>query len=107
MKKRLISILVLVTMLFTLLPAQAIVVADNTAVDTGHENNQTKNPFTDVREGSWYYDAVQYAFINGFFNGTSANTFEPEGTMSRGMFVTVLGRMAGVNPVEYTGRCLR
>ena len=48
MKKRLISILVLVTMLFTLLPAQAIVVADNTTVDTGHENNQTKNPFTDV-----------------------------------------------------------
>ena len=61
------------------------------------------NPFWDVPQGSWYYDAVQYARVNGFFYGTSDTTFEPEGTMTRGMFVTVLGRMAGVDPAKYAG----
>ena len=105
MKKRLISILLLVTMLFTLLPAEAMdVVADNinTTVNTMQEKMKLENPFEDVRESSWYYDAVQYARINGFFSGTSANTFDPNGTMSRGMFVTVLGRMAGVDQTAYT-----
>lgn len=104
MKKRLLSILLLLTMLFTLLPAEAMaVVADNinTAVSTAQERKSLENPFADVREGSWYYDAVQYARINGFFSGTSATAFAPDGTMSRGMFVTVLGRMAGVDQSAY------
>lgn len=84
MKKRLISILILVTMLFTLLPAEAMAVLadnDNTSVNTVQEEMRLENPFGDVLEDSWYYDAVQYARINEFFNGTSANTFDPEGTM--------------------------
>lgn len=107
MKKRLISILILVAMLFTLLPAQALTgVADNvtTAGNTVRENMEPENPFTDVLEGSWYYDAVQYAYINGFFNGTDLNTFNPDGTMDRAMFVTVLGRMAGMDPNAYMGQ---
>lgn len=107
MKKRMISILLLVTMLFTLLPAEAMaVVADhvNTAVNTVQENKKLENPFADIRDGSWYYDGVQYAHTNGFFSGTSATTFAPDGTMSRGMFVTVLGRMAGVDQTAYTGQ---
>ena len=39
--------------------------------------------------------------MNGFFAGTSDTTFEPNGTMTRGMFVTVLGRMAGVDTDSY------
>ena len=104
MKKRLISILLLVSMLFTQLPAEVMAVAGNqvnTAVNTVQEKENLENPFMDVREGSWYYDAVQYARINGFFSGTSANTFDPDGTMSPGMFVTVLGRMAGVDQTAY------
>lgn len=50
-------------------------------------------PFTDVREGDWFYDAVAYAYTNGLFNGTSATTFSPNGTMTRSMLVTVLWRM--------------
>lgn len=46
---------------------------------------------------------MRYAGEKGFFSGTSATTFEPYGTMTRGMFVTVLGRMAGVNAGDYTG----
>lgn len=52
-------------------------------------------PFTDVREGDWFYDAVAYAYTNELFNGTSATTFSPNSTMTRSMLVTVLWRMEG------------
>lgn len=55
--------------------------------------------YTDVSEDSWYAEAVNYATENGLFTGTSDSTFDPNGTMTRGMFVTALGRMAGI-PAE-------
>lgn len=54
-------------------------------------------PFDDVNRGDWFYDAVDYVVERGYFNGTSATTFSPDGAMTRGMFVTVLGRMAGAH----------
>ncbi|MEG1317209.1 MAG: chitobiase/beta-hexosaminidase C-terminal domain-containing protein, partial [Oscillospiraceae bacterium] len=53
-------------------------------------------PFTDVAQDAWYRDAVGFAFARNLFNGTSATTFSPETAMTRGMFVTVLGRYAGL-----------
>ncbi len=50
----------------------------------------------DVISSEWYYDTVEFALANGFFNGIDANTFAPNETMTRAMFVTVLGRLAGV-----------
>jgi len=64
---------------------------------------KTENPFKDVKESDWFYSSVQYAFEKGFFAGTSTTTFSPNGTMTRSMFVTVLGRMAGVDPDNYKG----
>lgn len=55
--------------------------------------------YTDVPADSWYGEAVNYAVENGLFTGTSDTTFDPNGTMTRGMFVTALGRMAGI-PAE-------
>lgn len=46
--------------------------------------------FTDVKPGAWYYEAVDYATDEGLFNGTGPDTFDPSGSMTRGMFVTVL-----------------
>ena len=54
--------------------------------------------FQDVSSGAWYYDAVDFVAQRALFNGTSATTFDPKGTMTRGMFITVLGRYAGVDP---------
>ncbi len=54
-------------------------------------------PFTDVKSSDWYYDAVCSAYARNLFNGTSATTFSPTVSMTRGMFVTVLGRLAGVS----------
>ena len=58
--------------------------------------------FTDVPPDAWYYDAVSYTVEAGLFNGTSATAFSPNGGMTRAMFVTVLGRMAGINTDMYT-----
>lgn len=60
--------------------------------------------FTDVKPGSWYYEAVDYAVTEGLFNGTSATTFNPHGTMTRGMFVTVLAnKTENYSAHQYTG----
>ncbi len=62
----------------------------------------TAEKFTDVKPGAWYYTAVDYAVGEKLFNGTSATTFSPNGAMTRGMFVTVLGNKAKIDPAQYT-----
>ena len=96
MTKRLLSILLIVCMLLTMLPVSAL------AAQPAAEGTQISNPFADVKASDWYFNAVQYARVNGFFGGVSSDRFAPQGTMTRGMFVTVLGRMAGVDPANYT-----
>ena len=58
-------------------------------------------PFKDVSASRWYYGNVAYAYMNGLFSGTTDTTFSPETTMTRGMLVTVLWRMAGKPVVNY------
>ncbi len=58
--------------------------------------------FTDVNPNKWYYAAVDYAVGEGLFSGTSAATFSPNEPMTRGMFVTVLGHKAKIDPAQYT-----
>jgi len=53
------------------------------------------NPFIDVSERHWFYDAVRFVHQNNLFQGTSHNVFSPNTPMTRGMMVTVLWRMAG------------
>ena len=59
--------------------------------------------FTDVNTELWYHDAVDFVVSAGLFNGTAVNKFSPDANMTRGMFVTVLGRLAGVNTAGYSG----
>ena len=58
--------------------------------------------FTDVSPSAWYYEAVDYVAKNGLFSGTSTTTFSPNTSMTRGMFVTVLGRFANADTRMYT-----
>lgn len=51
--------------------------------------------FSDVPAGSWYESAVAYAVHGGLFNGVGGNRFDPEGTTSRAMVMTVLARLDG------------
>ncbi len=59
-------------------------------------------PFTDVYKSASYYRAIQFVYENELFQGTSATKFEPDTTMTRAMFVTVLGRLAKVNVNNYS-----
>jgi len=95
--KRIISLLLTFCILLSLLPLS--VMAATAETETGSDK-----PFTDIEEGSWYYDAVMYAYANGLVNGVTPTTFDPQGGMTRGMFVTILGRMAGVDTTAYVGQ---
>ncbi|MCD7853763.1 MAG: S-layer homology domain-containing protein [Oscillospiraceae bacterium] len=80
-KKRLLSCVLIVALLLSLC-----------AIGVGAA---TVDDFTDVSPDDWYYDAVSEVAAAGYFNGTSATTFDPQLTMTRAMFVTVLARFDG------------
>lgn len=44
------------------------------------EDTDWKNPFADVTESDWFYDAVRYVYQNGLFGGVSQSLFDPNGT---------------------------
>ena len=75
--------------------------AGNVEVKAIFEKNATPppgpavNPFVDVPAGSFYYDAVLWAVEKGVTTGTSATTFEPDGSCTRAQAVTFLWRVAG------------
>lgn len=54
-------------------------------------------PFTDVSANNWFYDGVKYAYENGLMNGTSSSAFSPNANTTRGVIVTILARVEGVN----------
>ena len=51
--------------------------------------------FTDLNE-KWYRSAIEFCLERSLFTGITDTTFEPNSPMTRAMFVTVLGRMAGI-----------
>ena len=53
------------------------------------------NPFTDVKETDFYYDAVLWAVEQGITTGTSATTFGPAVVCNRAQIVTFLHRAKG------------
>ena len=60
--------------------------------------------FIDIT-GRWAADNILFAASRGLLSGTSDTTFSPDTGMTRGMFVTALGRLAGINPDSYqTGK---
>ena len=59
--------------------------------------NDYVNPYLDVNESDWYYEAVKYVTVNGLMNGTGASRFEPNLATSRAMIWTILARMSGVD----------
>lgn len=56
--------------------------------------------FTDVNN-HWAKDNILFVVSRGLLSGTSATTFSPNTGMTRGMFVTALGRLAGIDPTDY------
>lgn len=61
-----------------------------------------ENPFTDVSKDAYYYDAVLWAVEQGITNGTSATTFSPDATVTRGQTTAFLWRVAKQPQVDQT-----
>ncbi|MBE6687670.1 MAG: hypothetical protein E7588_00145 [Ruminococcaceae bacterium] len=53
--------------------------------------------------GHWGYATIMYASNRNLFGGTSPTEFSPDIAMTRGMFITVLGRMQNVDTALYQG----
>ena len=49
----------------------------------------------DVDQSQWYHEAVDYALQFGLMNGVDSSLFDPNGSTSRAMIVTVLWRLEG------------
>jgi len=60
-------------------------------------------PFTDLVEGSWYYDSARFCYENGYLSGTSATTFSPSSNTTRAMLVTILASMSHADLSDYSG----
>ena len=61
----------------------------------GKSAASTAAAFTDVPQNAWYRDALNWAAEKGYVNGTGANTFSPDGKITRQEVVTILFRYSG------------
>ena len=64
------------------------------------EERNPADEFTDIHEGDWYYEAVRYCVVQKLFSGVSDTLFSPNTPMTRGMFVTVLSKLADNLEIE-------
>lgn len=75
------------------------ITADGGGVKTGGDKNAPA--FKDVASSNWAFEAVETMASLKLVNGTGYNSFSPGNNMTRGDFVTVLGRLYGIDPAEY------
>jgi hypothetical protein len=75
------------------MPKRAVTI--DAAFTEAAAETETPATFTDVPAGQWYSDAVAEVVERGLFNGYPDGTFQPTGTMTRAMLVTVLWRLDG------------
>ena len=68
-------------------------------------------PFEDVDivPGNWKYESIKFVYENGIMNGITnpdgtVDSFQPDKSLTRAMFATVLYRMAGEPPVAFENR---
>ena len=69
--------------------------AGGAVVTAGFVKETKDNPFTDVPDGAYYYDAVLWAVENGITVGMTATLFAPDTACTRAQIVTFLWRAAG------------
>lgn len=80
MKKRIFSVALSLALVLPCLPAPSLAAGEH--------------PFGDVPGDHWAGEAVAYVYEHELMNGTGADRFSPQETLTRGMFVTILSRLA-------------
>lgn len=66
------------------------------------EELSSVNGFSDVPVDAWYAEAVAWCRENGIMSGTAADTFSPDGDLTRAMMAAVLYRAEGEPDVSTT-----
>lgn len=61
------------------------------------ERDVVLRTFHDVPAGYWAVDAIAHSYARGYFKGEGEGRFAPERAITRGEFVSILGRMAGAS----------
>ncbi len=90
MKRRLLCLLLCLSILVNAAPLSAFAMEKNAS-----------HTFKDVTQNDWFYDPIKYAVENNIFSGTDKDTFSPNDPMTRAMYVTVMGHIAGIGD-EYS-----
>ena len=78
-----------------------VVSEDNQETETYEITVVPAETFNDVTPDWWYYDEVMTAANKGWINGMRPGYFEPNGTMTRGQFATIIARILNYNPDNY------
>ena len=64
------------------------------------ENAGWENPYSDVAQNAWYYDAVRYVSENGLMSGFGTGAFGPEEKLSRAQLAQILYNKEGKPAAE-------
>ena len=77
----------------------------NTEIKKEEVKNENLNQgrFTDIN-GHWANKAINYVVNKGYFAGVSKTEFAPDKPITRGEFVTVLGRMLKIDTSKYSSQ---
>ena len=59
--------------------------------------------FSDLNDDAWYRDSIAYVVENGLMIGEGGPSFNPGGTTTRGMIMTILARQFGVDTTPADG----
>ena len=70
---------------------------DAVAAANPPSSEKPETSFTDVPEGVWYYEAVQWAADKGYIRGNGDGTFGPNNNMKRDEVFTILARIKGAD----------
>ena len=59
----------------------------------------TSMPFQDIKQGAYYYNAVQYAWVQKWVGGVSTDRFDPNAVCTRAQLVAILGKAFQLLPM--------
>lgn len=98
--KRFLSIVLTFCMVVSL-SVQFASAAEKRTLPSDETIQKTAATFPDAAD-NWALKYISYCTENGIFNGTSANTFNPNGNVTRAQFVVIVARLYGGNNVTST-----
>lgn len=64
------------------------------------DTTELKLPYEDVSKGDWFYEAVEYTYVEELMTGMDEKHFGPYGRLSRAQFALILYRMEGLPSVK-------